>query len=97
MDDLRDEILAEVRRVLAVDLEFPGPVGPGLELARDLHVDSVGAVVLAVALEDRFRVRLAGTEAASVVSVEDLVGVVESAVRAGRAAGEDGQAGGSEP
>jgi acyl carrier protein len=87
-DPLRGEILAEIRRTLAAELEFPGRVEPRHDLAKDLGVDSVGAVVLAVALEDRFRVRLDGTEAASVVSVEDLVGVVESAVRADRAAGE---------
>ena len=41
----------------------------------------MGALVLAVALEDRFRVKLTGTEASSVVTVEDLVVVVERAVR----------------
>ena len=88
MDDLRQEILAEIRRTLAADLEAPGMVELHHELAADLQVDSVGAVVLAVALEDRFRVKLTGTEASSVVSVEDLVGVVEHAVREDRSAGE---------
>jgi acyl carrier protein len=85
MDDLRREILTEIRRSLAADLKLSGPVELHDELAADLEVDSVGALVLAVALEDRFRVNLTGTEASSVVSVEDLVGVVERAVRAGRA------------
>ena len=81
MDDLRAEVLAEIRRILAADLEWPGPVELDDELAADLQVDSVGALVLAVALEDRFRVKLTGTEASSVVTVEDLVVVVERAVR----------------
>jgi len=87
MDDLRREILAEIRRTLAADLEFPGPVELHHALAADLQVDSVGALVLAVALEDRFRVKLTGTEASAVVSVGDLVGVVEHAVREDRATG----------
>jgi acyl carrier protein len=100
MDDLRQEILAEIRRTLSAELEFPGQVELHHELAADLQVDSVGALVLAVALEDRFRVKLTGTEASSVVSVEDLVGVVERAVNAdrpvggaNRSAGEQGGAG----
>jgi acyl carrier protein len=88
MDDLRQEILAEIRRTLAADLESPGTVELHHELAADLQVDSVGALVLAVGLEDRFRVKLTGTEASSVVSVEDLVGVVERAIRADRSKGE---------
>jgi acyl carrier protein len=85
MDDLRQEILTEIRRSLAAGLKLPGPVELHYELASDLEVDSMGALVLAVALEDRFRVNLVGIEASSVVTVEDLVGVVERAVRAGRA------------
>jgi acyl carrier protein len=93
MDDLRQEILAEIRRAMAADLEFPGPVELRHELAADLQVDSVGALVLAVALEDRFRVKLTGTEASLIVSVEDLVGLVERAVRKDRSVGEQGEEG----
>jgi acyl carrier protein len=93
MNDLREEILCEIRRTVAADLELPGRVELHHGLATDVQVDSIGAIVLAVALEDRFRVKLTGTEAASVVSVEDLVGVVERAVHEDRAAGapQDGE------
>ncbi len=87
MADVREEILAEIRRTLATDLEFRGPVELHHGLATDLQVDSLGALVLAVALEDRFRGKLTGVEAASVESVEELVVVVERAVLAERAAG----------
>jgi acyl carrier protein len=85
MRELRDEILAEIRRTLAEELELPAAVETHHELAADLQLDSVGVVVLAVALEDRFRVKLTGTDASSIVSVEDLVGAVERAVREERA------------
>ncbi|MHB1047257.1 MAG: acyl carrier protein [Thermoanaerobaculia bacterium] len=87
MAELRGEILAEIRRTLAADLDFRGPVELHHALATDLQVDSLGALVLAVALEDRFRVKLTGIEAASVESVEELVGVVERAVREERGTG----------
>lgn len=87
MSDLREEILGEIRRTVAVELELPGRVELHHGLAADVQVDSIGAIVLAVALEDRFRVKLTGIEAGSVLSVEDLVGVVERAVREDRAAG----------
>jgi acyl carrier protein len=77
MPDLRAEILAEIRRVVSVDLEVTEPVEPRHELARDLRVDSMGAIVLAVALEDRFRVKLSDEDAGAVVTVKDLVDLVE--------------------
>lgn len=93
MNDLREEILGEIRRTMAADLELPGPVELRHGLSTDLQIDSMGAIVLAVALEDRFRVKLTGIEAGSVLSVEDLVGVVERAVREEQAAGapQDGE------
>jgi acyl carrier protein len=82
--DLRAEILAEIRRVLSVELEVPEPVELRHELARDLGVDSMGAVVLAVALEDRYRVKLSDEDAGTVATVEDLVDLVERRSREAR-------------
>jgi acyl carrier protein len=77
MPDLRAEILAEIRRVFSVDLEVTEQVEPHHELGRDLRVDSMGAIVLAVALEDRFRVKLSDEDAGAVVTIKDLVDLVE--------------------
>ena len=93
MPDLRAEILAEIRRVFSVDLEVPGPVEPHQELARDLRLDSMGAIVLAVALEDRFRVKLSDEDAAAVVTVKDLVDLVERRSREALSGGDAGQGG----
>jgi acyl carrier protein len=79
--DRHGEILAEIRRIFADELERTGPVEPTHELARDLGVDSVGAIVLAVGLEDRFRVKLADDDASAIVTVADLVGLVERGLR----------------
>ena len=76
MPDLASEILAEIRRILATELQFARPVELEHELAGDLELDSVGAIVLAVGLEDRFRVRLSEADAGAAATVGDLVSVV---------------------
>jgi acyl carrier protein len=70
------EVLAEIRRLAAADLRIGFPVEPSHHLVRDLKLDSVGALTLAVALEDRFRVLLSDRDAAEVETVGDLVRLV---------------------
>jgi acyl carrier protein len=86
MSDLAAEILAEVRRTFRDELERTDPIEPEQELAGDLELDSIGALVLAVALEDHFRVTLDDADAAEVRTVADLVALVEKRVRGQRAA-----------
>jgi acyl carrier protein len=69
-------VLAEVRRVAAADLEIRFPIELEHHLVRDLKLDSVGALTLAVGLEDRFRVRLSDADAGRVETVGDLVRLV---------------------
>jgi acyl carrier protein len=78
--DRRAEILAEIRRIFVEELQFPGAVEPRHALAADLELDSMGALVLAVGLEDRFRVKLAEDDATSLVTIADLVALVERAL-----------------
>jgi acyl carrier protein len=91
MADLRAEILAEIRRVLSVDLEVKEPVGLHHKLAGDLGVDSMGATILAVALEDRFLIKLSDEDASTVITVGDLVDVVERRSKESRPGGVPGQ------
>ena len=81
MPELASEILLEIRRVLTDELEIAQPVELHHELRGDLLLDSMGAIVLAVALEDRFRVKLSDAEAADVVTVRDLVEMVGRKLR----------------
>jgi acyl carrier protein len=87
MPETRAEILAEVRRILSQELEHPGPVEPPHELAKDLGLDSMGAIVLAVGLEDRFRVKLDEGAGRSVVTVGDLVELVATSLEVQRPGG----------
>jgi acyl carrier protein len=76
-----EAILAEIRRIFATDLERTEPVELTHDLLRELHVDSLAAIVIAVGLENRFRVKLTETDTVGVVTVEDLVKRVAARVR----------------
>ena len=80
-DRLEDQVLAEIRRIFKAELEREEPVEPAHDLLRELHVDSLAAVVLAVGLEDRFRVKLTEDDTVGVITVSDLVGRVCTRVR----------------
>ena len=82
------QALSEIRRILAEELEWTGSVEPGHELLGDLQLDSLGLTVLAVGLENRFRVRLTEEDGASVRTVGELARLV--AARAAAAAGGPG-------
>lgn len=69
-------VLREIRRIAAEELEWTRPVEPQDDLLRDLQLDSLGLTVLAVGLENRFRVRLSEEDSAGVLTVADLMRLV---------------------
>lgn len=81
MPVLEDEILDVMRRIFHAELDYAGPLELHHDLQRDLRVDSLNAVILAVALEDHFRVRLGQEDTIGVVTVADLVERVAQRVR----------------
>ncbi len=80
-----EEVLAEISRIVARELEITGPIQSHHGLIQDLRLDSLGLTVLAVGLEDRFRVRLTEEDSAQINTVQDLARLVAS--RAGGIAG----------
>ena len=68
--------LVEIRRILAEELEWTGRVEPAHELLGDLQLDSLGLTVLAVGLENRFRVKLTEEDSAGILTVADLMRLV---------------------
>jgi acyl carrier protein len=79
---LEAQILAEIRRIFATDLEHEEPVELKHDLLCDLYVDSLAALVLMVGLENRFRLKLTEEDTAGLVTVADLVSRVAERVRA---------------
>lgn len=80
MAELEVEVVAEVRRILGEELEWKGSVEPSHDLLKDLQLDSLGLTVLAVGLENRFRVKLSEEDAAGVITVSDLAKLVSRRV-----------------
>jgi acyl carrier protein len=84
---LEGSVLEELRRIARVDLDYQGPLEPQLRLKEDLQLDSMAMIVVAVGLENRFRVKLDEGDAGALLTVEDLVRLVTRRVdEAGSAA-----------
>jgi acyl carrier protein len=73
----RAEILAAVGEVARIHLGFAGPLVESQRLIEDLGLDSLKRLVLAAEVENRFRVALEPADEARIVTLGDLVGVVE--------------------
>ncbi len=80
MAELEGVVVAEIRRILGEELEWKGAVEPAHDLLKDLQLDSLGVTVLAVGLENRFRVKLSEEDAAGVFTVADLAKLVSRRV-----------------
>ncbi|HYH99504.1 acyl carrier protein [Hyalangium sp.] len=80
MAELERDVVAEVRRILGEELDWKGAVEPSHDLLKDLQLDSLGLTVLAVGLENRFRVKLSEEDAAGVTTVADLARLVSRRV-----------------
>ena len=66
------EVLEVIRTIARSELEMERTIGPEDDLLADLALDSLGLTVLAVGLENRFRVKLSEEDAALVRTVGDL-------------------------
>ena len=71
-------VLLEIRRILEQELDWREPVEPSQHLTKDLQLDSLGLTVLAVELENRFRIRLSMEDSVGVSTVGDLTRLVAS-------------------
>jgi len=70
------EVLDTIRSIARTELELEQLVDPGDDLLADLGLDSLGLTILAVGLENRFRVRLSQEDAVGVRTVGDLTQLV---------------------
>lgn len=81
-DELREQVLGEIRRILADELELSARAEPDMALVADLRMDSMELLSLAVGLENRFRVKLSEADTAGVSTVGDLTKLVARRVLA---------------
>lgn len=71
-----DEILAGIKEVARDHVDYDGDLRLEMRLVEDLELDSLGALTLAVEVENRFRIRLDPDVEAKIETVGDLVDVV---------------------
>ncbi len=83
------EILAAIARLARDKLGYAGELAPGMRLVEDLELDSIRLMTLAMEVEDHFRVCLDEDDEAAIVTVADLLAVIEKKLAA-KPAGEDG-------
>ncbi|HVE85881.1 MAG TPA: acyl carrier protein [Myxococcales bacterium] len=89
--ELREQALAEIRRILVEELAVVSAVEPGQALVGDLHLDSMELITLAVGLENRFRVKLSEADSTGVSTAGDLAALVaRRALASGAPAAEKG-------
>ena len=70
------QVLESIRDIARSELEVDRSIQPHDDLLGDLGLDSLGLTVLAVGLENRFRVRLSQEDAVAVRTVADLAALV---------------------
>jgi len=86
MSDAENTILDQIRRIARDELRREREISPDDDLTRDLGLDSLERIQLAVAIEDQFRVALLQPDAARARTIGELVRLVVDAM-AGAAAG----------
>ncbi len=86
MSVTRDEVLAVISRIAEHELEIARPVTAGERLAGDLELDSMGLTIMAVGLENHFRIKLDEGDGGALDTVEDVVALVLRRVREREAA-----------
>jgi acyl carrier protein len=70
------DVLETIRSIARTELELEQPVQPSDDLLADLGLDSLGLTILAVGLENRFRVKLSQEDAVGLRTVSDLARLV---------------------
>jgi acyl carrier protein len=73
----REAILDGIRAVFAEHLNVPDGVTPETNIVGDLRLDSLELLTLVVELENHFRVAFAEGDEQGVVTVSDLLDLVE--------------------
>jgi acyl carrier protein len=76
MGELHTRVLEEIRRVARDELEIDDRVVPEMRLDVDLNLDSMAMIVMAVALENRFQVRLDEGDEQVIRTIGDLADLV---------------------
>lgn len=71
-----EAVVEVIARILRNETDVTANVTPQAHLLRDLELDSLSLTVLAVGLEDEFRIKLTEADTVGVETVADLTALV---------------------
>lgn len=74
----RLQLLDDLRAIAADTLDWHGPLEESSALTEDLGLDSLRALGLLIEIENRLRVRLTPEDEAGLVTVGDLLTVIQA-------------------
>ncbi len=72
-----DRIRAEIEKLARDKLDFDGSLRREMRLVEDLDLDSIRLMTLAMEIEDHFEINIDEADEAAIVTVADLIGLVE--------------------
>ncbi|QTA37809.1 acyl carrier protein [Thermosipho ferrireducens] len=78
----REELLRQISRVLAEKLDIPiEEIDESSNIIDDLGADSLDVVDLIMILEDEFGIRIEDDELEQIVSVSDVIDIIENKLK----------------
>ena len=83
----RSELLREIAALARQSFGWQGRVAPEMRLIEDLRLDSLKALELMVEIENRFCIRIDETAESELLTVGDLVRLIESQEKVGSGPG----------
>ena len=73
-----EDILTAITVLAHEKLDYEGSLSPEMRLVEDLELDSIRLLTLATEIEDHFRLRIDEADEAAIVTIADLISVVEN-------------------
>jgi len=74
------DVLEVLKTIAARDLEYTGELSTTMRLREDLQLDSMQMIIVAVGLENHFKVKLGEEDAGELKTVGDLCALVRRRV-----------------
>jgi len=70
------EVVEVLKKIAARDLEYSGDLTAAMRLREDLQLDSMQMIIVAVGLENHFKVKLGEEDAGELKTIADLCALV---------------------
>ena len=77
----QDDVVDQVKAIIADHLEREADIGLGTELVADLGIDSLGVMEVLAELEDKFELTIADKELRNATTVADVVDTIVKRLR----------------